>query len=60
MTTSSVPVPALLLVPEGCPDSYGFACVGQPTQCCELYSNQSDAVVTGMTGRFAATYLRLV
>jgi hypothetical protein len=30
--------------------------VGQPTKFCELYSNQSAAVVVGMTGRLAATY----
>src|SRR5215469_5107276 len=57
MTTSSVPAPAPVLVPVGCPVSYGFCWVGQPTKCCELYSNHSDAVVTGITGRLAATKL---
>ena len=55
MTTSSVPEPDELFVPDGCPVSYGFCWVGQPTKRCELYSNHSEAVVTGMTGRFWAT-----
>ena len=33
----------------------GLSWVGQPTKCCELYSNHSDAVVTGITGRLLAT-----
>src|SRR5712691_7485893 len=55
MTTTSVPEPGPLLVPDGWPVSYGFCSVGQPTKCCELYSNHCDDVVVGMIGRLSAT-----
>src|SRR5207245_11740305 len=58
-TTRSVPEPGPLLVPEGCPVSYGCCGVGQPTKFWLLYSNHSEAVVVGMMGRFAATYFAI-
>src|SRR6185437_8153538 len=58
-TTSALPVPGPLLLPEGWPLSYGLSLVGQPTKRLELYSNQSAAVVVGMTGRWVATYFSI-
>ena len=37
----------------------GFFIVGHPTKRWELYSNHSEAVVTGITGRFSATYFSI-
>src|SRR5579862_2309454 len=56
MTTSSVPVPALLLLPDGWPDSYGLDWVGHPVKRVELYSNHAAELTVGMIGSWVATY----